>query len=241
VTSDNFSDHSTLTFRLPIFSPDGQKIAFERVDTHGATIWIATRAGGSPVQVTRGYTGKSLSTYSPTWSPDGEWIAFANADVGKWSLEKVRAGLAAPPTMLQEITGDSHPQWSPDNRWIACSTRQGMSLVAPDGTSSKVLDEEAWIVYGWSKSGSTLYGIKQSVDFRQLVLVSVDVASGLERVLNDRLAQMPAVNTPIKGFSRMSDRSFATSLVHIRSDLWTIDDFLPEPRLIDRLWPARWH
>jgi Tol biopolymer transport system component len=241
VTSDSFSDHSTLSFRLPVFSPDGQKIAFERVSTNGATIWIATRAGGSPVQVTRGYAGKFLSTYSPTWSPDGEWIAFANADVGQWSLEKVRAGLATPPSILHVVTGDSHPQWSPDNRWIACSTAQGMSLVAPDGTSSKVLDEEAWIVYGWSKTGSTLYGVKQSDDLRELVLVSADVASGREQVLNQRLAPMPAVNTPIKGFSRISDRSFATSLVHVRSELWTIDNFKPQQSLSDRFWRWNWH
>ena len=68
-------------------------------------------------------------------------------------------------------------------------------------------------MYGWSSDAKTLYGVRQSDDSQRLILVSVDVASGRERVLNEALAPMPPVNAPVKGFSRMSESSFATSLV----------------------------
>jgi Tol biopolymer transport system component len=237
VTDESFAHEVTHTFRLPVFSPDGQRIAFERVTSSGAVLWIATLAGGPPVQATKGEPGLFISNYSPTWSPDGEWIAFVDVRPGKWSLAKVRVGTGSRPQILHDVTGLAHPQWSPDNRWIACMTDQGLTLIAPDGKSARVLREgEIWTVYGWSTDASTLYGVTQSDDSRRLILVAVDVASGRERVINDNLAPMPPVNAPIKGFSRISDKSFATSLVHVRSDLWLIDDFVPPPSLIDRFW-----
>jgi len=193
------------------------------------------------VPVIRGSPGKPLAAYSPTWSPDGEWIAFLNVTPGHWSLEKVRAGTPSAPVALHDVTGIDHPQWSPDNRWIASNTAQGLTLIAPEGKSSRVLDEETWIVYGWARDGSTLYGVKQSDDSQQLVLVAVDVASGHLKILNDGLAPVPPVNAPIKGFSSISGRSFATSLVRVRSDLWLIDDFLPQRSLMNRFWlPNLW-
>jgi len=241
VTGDNFSGEATHTFRMPAFSPDGQKIAFERVTNSGAAIWIATLAGGPPVQVTQGAQDWFVTTYSPTWSPDGEWIAYVEGHPDKWSLAKVRAGTRSPAELLHEVTGLAHPQWSPDNRWIACDTAEGLSLVAPDGKSIKVIAPgETWIVYGWSSDATTLYGVRQSDDLQRLTLVSVDVASGRERVVRNALAPMPPVNAPIRGFSRISDKSFATSLVRVRSDLWLIDDFVPRPNAFKRLKALFW-
>jgi len=241
VTGDSFSGEFTHTFRLPAFAPDGQKIAFERVTNSGAAIWIATVAGGPPVQVTKGTQDWNVSTYAPTWSPDGEWIAYVEVHPGEWSLAKVRAGTGTPAQILHEVGSVTYPQWSPDNKWIACSTADGLALVAPDGKSFKVIAEgEAWIVYAWSSDGGTLYGVRQSDDLQHLILVSIDIASGRERVLNGALAPMPPVNAPIKGFSRISDRSFATSLVRVSSDLWLIDDFRSEQNVFSRLKGWLW-
>ena len=136
------------------------------------------------------------------------------------------------------MTDFTHPQWSPDNRWIACTTTEGLTLVSPDGKSVKTFEDagQGWIVYAWSQDAKTLYGVKQSEDSRFLSVVSLDIASGQERVLNRALAPLPPVNVPAKGFSRMSATSYATALVHLRSDIWLIDDFVPQQRLIDRLW-----
>lgn len=233
VTEDTFPEGGTQTLRMPVYSPDGQRIAFERVVATGSRILIATLAGGTPVQMT---AAKGTNT-APTWSPDGEWIAFALGSPGGWSLAKARVGVAAPPVIIREkIAPFTHPQWSPNNRWIACNTPEGLTVVAPDGKSLKVVDEDSWFVYGWGGDGSTLYGIKQDPDnLHRFILVAVDIQSGRQRIVNRNLAPAPPVNAPVKGFTRMSAKSFATSLVHVRSDLWLIDDFQPRTGFFDRL------
>jgi serine/threonine protein kinase len=238
VTEDDFPERTDQTLRLPAFSPDGTRIAFERVvPTIGSKIWIKTLSGGMPSLLTG---GKGTNT-APSWSPNGEWIAVALGTPEGWSLVKAGVGLAAPPVVIRDhITPFAHPQWSPDDRWIACNTPQGLTLVAPDGKLAKVLDEDIWPAYGWSADGTTLYGIKQDPDdLHRFILAAVDIRSGRERVINANLMPVPPVNAPVKGFTRVSDTSFATSFVHVRSDLWLIDDFLPSPGLLDRLRPGR--
>ena len=233
VTDHDFPDHAEQILRMPAFSPDGTRIAFERVvPTRGSIVWIATLTGGTPSPLS---VGKGTNT-APTWSPDGEWIATALGTPSGWSLIKARVGGDAPPVVIRsQIMPFAHPQWAPDGRWIACNTAQGVSLVSPDGKVTKVLDEDMWPVYGWSRDGATLYGIKQDPDdLHRFVLAAVDIASGAERILNATLAPVPPVNAPVKGFTRVSDTSFATSFVHVRSDVWLVDDFLP-PGVLDRL------
>ena len=116
VTDESFAHEVTHTFRLPVFSPDGQRIAFERVTNTGAVLWIATLAGGPPVQATKGEPGLFISNYSPTWSPDGEWIAFVDVRPGKWSLAKVRVGTGSHPQILHDVTGLAHSRNSPGTR-----------------------------------------------------------------------------------------------------------------------------
>jgi eukaryotic-like serine/threonine-protein kinase len=242
VTAEGFPEHRTLTLRMPAFSPDGRRIAFERVLLNlsaGSTIWIATITGGAPVQMT---PAKGTNT-APTWSPDGEWIALALGTPTGWSLARARVGVAAPPEVIREnIAPFTHPQWSPDNQWIACNTPQGLTLIAPDGKSFRLLDEDLWFVYGWTADSSNLYGIKQDPDdLHRFMLVAVDVRSRRQRIINRNLAPVPPVNAPVKGFTRMSTGNFATSLVHVKSELWLLDDFQSPVGFFDRLrtWLTR--
>jgi hypothetical protein len=153
----------------------------------------------------------------------------------------VRVGVEALPVIIHEHIGPfTHPEWSPDNRWIACNTPQGLTLIAPDGTLVKTIDEDMWHVYGWSRDGSSLYGIKQDPDnLHHFMLAAIDVQSGRQRIINANLAPVPPANAPVKGFTRISDTSFATSFVHISSDLWLIDDFQRPTTFFERLRTGR--
>jgi dipeptidyl aminopeptidase/acylaminoacyl peptidase len=55
-------------------SPDGTRVAYEQIDhaTGGRDIWVAARAGGAPVRVSR-HPGHDVA---PTWSPDGGTIYY---------------------------------------------------------------------------------------------------------------------------------------------------------------------
>lgn len=236
VTEEDFPEGGARTLRTPVFSPDGQTIAFESVVEAGSRIFVATLAGGTPVQLP---DLKGTNT-APTWSGDGEWIAFALGNPEGWSLAKARVGVRATPVIIRDkIAPFTHPTWSPDNRWIACNTPEGMTLIAPDGKSSRVLDEDLWHVFGWAADSASLYGIKQDPDdLHRFILVALDVRTRRQRIINANLAPVPPVNAPVKGFTRMSAKSFATSFVRIRSEMWLIDDFESPRGFLDGLWAS---
>jgi Tol biopolymer transport system component len=221
------------TLRTPVFSPDGLRIAFERATATGSRVFVSALTGGAPVPM----TGAKGTNMAPTWSPNGEEIAFVSGIPGHWTLAKIRVGAATPPVVIrEEIKPFTHPVWSPDNHWIAFNTSAGLSLVAPDGGGFRVIDEDAWPVYAWSTDGATLYGIKQDPDNLQwFMLAAIDVASGRERIINRTIAPVRPVNAPVKGFSRTSAGTFVTSFVHVKSDIWLMDDFLPPPGTFERI------
>src|SRR4029078_4760592 len=147
VTARVFPEGERENLRMPAFSPDGQQIAFERVMLTGSRIFVASVTGGAPVEM-RDLPG---SNDAPSWSHDGQWIAFALGTPAGWSLAKVRVGAVTPPVIIRDgIAAFAPPAWSADGRWIACNTPDGLTLVSPDGQSSKVLDEDPWPVYGWA-------------------------------------------------------------------------------------------
>jgi Tol biopolymer transport system component/imidazolonepropionase-like amidohydrolase len=55
----------------PVFSPDGQQIAFTSDRAGGDNIWIVNADGSEPVQVTK---EKFRLLNNPAWTPDGEYI-----------------------------------------------------------------------------------------------------------------------------------------------------------------------
>jgi eukaryotic-like serine/threonine-protein kinase len=229
------------SLQSPTFSPDGRRVAFEITTSgapllYGSTIWVKTLGSGPPVPIAPAKGANS----SPTWSPNGQQIALALGTPEGWSLAVANVGVKAPPTVIHEkIWPFSHPQWSPDNHWIVCNTPDGLALIAPDGKGTKILDPDLWVVYGWNKDGSTVYGIKQDPDdLRQLMLVAADVAHPRLRIINQHLAPVPPANQLVKGFSRMSNGNFITSLVHVRSDVWLLDHFESPTTWMDRLRPG---
>jgi len=177
----------------------------------------------------------------PAWSPDGAWIAFAQSggtDVGGlWSLAKMRVGAttAAPQVLVRDILPSLPARWSPDGAWIAFNSRNGLALVASDGQSTQVINDQLWIAFDWSADSRQLVGIRQSDDFKHLTLTSLDVRSRVERVVTPALVPLPIATRPVRGFTRISPTAFLTSIVHVSSDIWLVDGFTLRRTPWDRL------
>jgi dipeptidyl aminopeptidase/acylaminoacyl peptidase len=228
-----------------VFSPDGTKLAFQRAsgaaegEVIGRRIWIKSIAGGSPVPLS-----VDTTTYfhdAATWSPDGEWLAYLSGqDPINITLRKTQVGgRAAPVTLLSGIPPFvARPQWSPDGQWILCETLEGLTMVAPDGTRPRVIAEPGWFAYAWDRDNRRIFGLRVTEDEHHIMLVSVDVVTGNQRVINDNLGAIPQALQPIRGFSRLRDGGFLTSIARVRSDIYLIEGLqLPRPWW-QRWWPS---
>ena len=72
----------------PVWSPDGQKIAFNRSDRGGVSdIYVMNADGTDVVNITKDGTGN----YEPAWSPDGTKIAFASERGGGLAIYVMNA------------------------------------------------------------------------------------------------------------------------------------------------------
>jgi Tol biopolymer transport system component len=221
-TSQDFKD-STYILGTPAFSPDGQSIAYFRESAFGNHIWISPVAGGPPVRLVE----NTNEQQQPAWSPDGKWIAFAMDDrAGHWALVKMRVGASMKPQVLAPGIIPVLPvKFAPDGAWIAYNGPGGLSIVSPDGQTAQVLFEQPWIAFDWSADSRQLFGIRQSDDFKHLTLTSLDVRTRAERIVNADFMLMPVAAQPVRGFTRVSDNTFLTSIVRVSSDIWLLDGF----------------
>ena len=179
-------------------------------------------AGGPPVQL-----GPRGAQDWPSWSPDGAWVAYAQGGLGDWALSKMRLGASAPPEIVaRDIMPFSPVQWSPSGEWIAYNSHGGLSLVSPDGKSTRVFRSNLAGVRLVADS-QRLYGIRLSDDFQHLTFTSVDIGSGAERVLGADFMPLPVAAQPVRGFTRASPTTFVTSIAHVRSDVWLLEKFTP--------------
>ena len=110
---DNFKEEP-LDFAIidynPVWSPDGQWIAFHHADTiPGKSGIYLISPDGEKIKKWHEVFGEY-----PAWSPDGQWIAFSeNAQIWK---KKINGD------SLTQLTFEGRnffPTWSPDGKWIA--------------------------------------------------------------------------------------------------------------------------
>jgi dipeptidyl aminopeptidase/acylaminoacyl peptidase len=105
-------------------SPDGRQVAYtvrEPLLTDEKSeflihLYLATRDGGEPVQLTYGDSSDS----NPAWSPDGRYLAFLSTRSGKRNIYVLRAdGGEAWPLTRYDKTDVAGLRWSPEGTRLA--------------------------------------------------------------------------------------------------------------------------
>jgi hypothetical protein len=149
---------------------------------------------------------------------------------------KARVGATTPPEeLVKDILEFSPVEWSPGGAWIAFNSSNGLAIVPPDGKSPRVLSDRDWMAFAWSADDQRLYGIRLSDDYQHLTFTSVDVRTGVERVLGPDFLALPVAGRLVRGMTRTGPTTFRASIVHVRSDVWLLEGFLRPDTLWDRL------
>jgi len=242
VTAAEDDKSNSLAVGALAFSPDGRRLAFQRAtralrsdNVGGSQIWITSTAGGTPVPL----GGAETYQDAPTWSPDGEWIAYLSAQGGKVRLSKARVGEGGNATVLAPDIPPfvARPRWSPDGNSILCETADGLTVFAPDGSNARRLADPGWLVYAWDGDSRRIFGLRPTDDSHHFMFVVLDARTGAERVIAANLGTIPQALQPIRGFSRLRNGNFLTSIARVRSDIFLMEGFRLPPTLWDRLWP----
>ena len=138
----------------PKYSPDGQRIAFQRTDNQ---IWTMDADGGNEVQLT------TTGTNSPgSWSPDGGQIVFQSNRDGNNEIYKMNANGAQQTRLTNVPQPDQFPAWSPDGTKILFrSNRDGnpnLYTMDPTGANQRRLTDHPEEESGpaWSPDGSQI-------------------------------------------------------------------------------------
>jgi len=232
VTPKDFPDSETRSFLAPVFSPDGQRIAYERVGERRGAIWISPVSGGQPTRLT---AEQDAAESPPAWSPDGNWLAYRRVQGGKSSLVKAKLGSREAPVVIRENVPGFVPQWSPTGEWLTCPQPNGMSLISPDGKQIKPLGVRGVSDLVWSKDGKTLYGVRR--ENGKPALLSVSVETGSEKIIGEIGEFMPlSPHGPGIRLSLSPDgKSIIYGFVRPRSELWLLEGFDPPPGALARL------
>ena len=119
-----------------------------------------------------------------------------------------------------------------------------MRIVNPEGKQNHSIGEGTWVVYGWSKDGSAVYGLRFDQNRRQIV-GRIDISTGKESTITD-LGPVPAAfdffgsvmnDFFYRGFSLHPDgKSFLMSVMRARAQIYLMTDFDRGRRLFDRFW-----
>jgi len=223
-----------------VISPDGSRIAYRLHRGGKVEIWISPLTGEAPVRMWN--DPAQTPQRGPSWSPDGNWMAYYSIQDGKAAVMKLAVGVNAAPQTLAYATALQPVRWSPRGDWIAYRDGETMRVVSPDGKQNRVVSQFFYETYGWSKDGARIIGIARGEN-RRVLLQQVDVDSGRETRLADLgpvpvemdLAE-PFNEFPFRGFSLHPDgKSFLTSVLRVKTQIYLMKDFDRPTRLIDRL------
>src|SRR5579883_451944 len=149
--------------RQPVWSPDGEWIAFSGYRDGGYDLWAIAPDGSHQHKLTTG----PFDDREPAWSHDGSRIAFAS-DRGNplggsyniWVLD-VASGVVS--RLTHDPSENRMPSWSPDDREIAFhSTREdGHSVFAvrvSDGSERKIETATSSVeAPSWGPGGQIVY------------------------------------------------------------------------------------
>jgi len=182
----NLTKDSPAPDTQPVFSPDGERIAF-RSGRDGGGIFVMGRLGESVRRVTD-------AGFNPSWSPDGTELVFATqnvvdnpfgrADVGRLWIVRIATG----EKRELKVKDGVQPSWSTRGliAYWAISESRGSSdiwIIRPNGGDPVRLTDDMAVDWNpvWSPDGRHVYYASNRGGSMNLWRIPVDERSGASR------------------------------------------------------------
>jgi len=187
LTFDDANDYA------PVWSPDGERIAFKSERTGAGDIYVRPSGGGSTAELL--YSSERIDS-PEDWSPDAAYIAFdkGTGNFDLWILPLDEKEEAFP--LIEGEFDVGFARFSPDGRWIAYISNESgrYQLYAtrfPSGEGKWQLSIEGaeWLI-DWRQDGRELYYIDPEGD-----LFAVEVTLG-----DDLVAEIPRQLFPTRAY-----------------------------------------
>ncbi len=131
----------------PVWSPDGDAIAFVRDDFGNNDIYLVKPEDGEDWRgdvLEERWLSSPEEEHSPAWAPDGDTLVFVTDRDGNSEIYTANANEDGPPVRLTiNEASDTEPVWSPDGRRIAFVTdlfgETEILVMDADGTNQQRL------------------------------------------------------------------------------------------------------
>jgi Tol biopolymer transport system component len=153
----NLTRKPSLNLDSHVWSPDGQKIAFQRrAKGKNWDIYVINADGPGELNLSRNRS----HDIDADWSPDGRRIVFRTSRHGRWELYVMNADGSGQRRLTRTAANESRPSWSPDGQMIAFTREVGHSfelyVMNADGSGQRRLTPNSplvrWVAYAWSPS-----------------------------------------------------------------------------------------
>jgi uncharacterized protein (DUF885 family)/WD40 repeat protein len=187
----------------PVWSPDGQRIAFvRRMGNSNHEILIMDADGSNQIRLTnRPDTVES----EPAWSPDGRQIAFIsnerpspNTVMGRFHIWIADLDGSAP-RLLTDIGGsNSSPDWAPDGRRLAFDTTRDGNLeiytIDLDGSNLVNLSQHPShdTSPAWSPDGQKIAFVSERDGNQEIYVMDADGSNPVRLTFDDWPDKAPA-------------------------------------------------
>lgn len=124
----NITNTPGVADRYPVWSPNGNQIAWFNDESKEYKLIVADQFGGNQ----KVFALENPTFYfRPVWSPDGKKIAYTDTDYNIWYIELETGDISKVATdLFAHPDREMQPVWSPDSKWIAYSRQLTSSFKA---------------------------------------------------------------------------------------------------------------
>jgi Tol biopolymer transport system component len=172
----------------PVWSPDGNKIAFVRGNGTANTSIVVMSADGSGQL---NLTNNAANDSTPAWSPDGTKIAFARTLGGSTSIFVMNAD-GSGQVNVSNGSADGDPAWSPDGTTIAFSRFSLTRVFVMDTDGSDQIGLATGVDPSWSPDGHKIAFTSNRDGNPEIYAMNADGSGQIRRTNNTFTDAAPA-------------------------------------------------